>query len=130
MVKEKFKLQCGRVLLMILMLCESFSCQEKGNITIAVHTRSDYCGKYGRFFGIYSQCELNQGPCYGDTYCKGNLVCGHWNCGFGYDSVDNCCKCNCKGVGYTGTSELTTKDCALATQVYRLLTLHSPANVL
>ena len=28
------------------------------------------------------------------------------------------------------TSELTTKDCALATQIYRLLTLHLPANVL
>ena len=28
-----------------------------------------------------------------------------------------------------GTSELTTKYCALAKQIYRLLTKHSPANV-
>ena len=61
------------------MFCQSLPCQ-----------RSDYCGKYGKYFGIYSQCELNQGPCYGDTYCKGSLVCGHWNCGKGYKALQFC----------------------------------------
>ena len=113
MIKDKFKLQYGRVLLMIFMLCESLSCQEKATIKIdvQVHTRSDYCGKYGKYFGIYSQCELNQGPCYGDEYCKGNLVCGHGNCGYGYNSVDNCCKCNCKGTGLTGSCDSEDGTC-------------------
>ena len=100
MIKNTFKLQFGKVLLMILMLCESLSCQ-----------RSDYCGKYGKHFGIYSQCELNQGPCYGDTYCKGNLVCGHWNCGNDYRNIDNCCKCNCKGLEYTGLCDSEDGTC-------------------
>ena len=55
MIKEKFKLLCGRVLLIILMLCESLLCQNKADpqnnrndfanksTIVDVHTRSDYC---------------------------------------------------------------------------------------
>ena len=116
MIKGKFKLLCGRVLLIILMLCESLLCQNKADpqnnrndfanksTIVDVHTRSDYC-----YSDYNSQCELNQGPCYGNSYCKGNLVCGYRNCELW--TADNCCKCNCNGLDHTGFCDSEDGTC-------------------
>ena len=65
--------------------------------------RSDHCDPY--------ECKLNQGPCYGDTHCKGNLICGYRNCNFGYYTEYDCCECNCKGLDYTGLCDREDGTC-------------------
>jgi len=38
-------------------------------------------------------CDLHEGDCDKDSHCKGELKCGHNNCGdgYGFDPTDDCC---------------------------------------
>ena len=121
MIKQKFKLQCGRVLLIILMLCESFLCQNK---TDPENDKNDFANKttinvhhrYESYTTCASgaECELSQGPCYYDTDCKGNLVCGYKNCALDYYNYYyeyDCCECYCKGVDHTGSCDSEDGTC-------------------